>query len=108
MRFLAGLLSIYFILLAFVPCMDEAAHEHEAATEAIVSLGVADGCADHSHEEGDFCSPLCFCHCCHTHVSVAHPITLFQNALATPAKPLQPLVERGMEVVIGIFHPPQA
>lgn len=107
MRFFAGLLSLYFILLAFVPCMDEVAHDHEAPVETTVVTLAMDGCSNHTHDEGDFCSPLCFCHCCHTHISLAQLNTVMAHQSATPAQHIDPIYTRGIQLVVGVFHPPQ-
>jgi hypothetical protein len=50
--------------LATLPCADAAITE----TEQIV---LAD---NHDHEgETDNCAPLCYCHCCHVHVTISTP-----------------------------------
>ncbi len=66
MRIFAAILSVFLLCLASLPCADAAIEE----TEPIV---MAD---NHDHGEAeDSCAPLCYCHCCHVHVTITTPST---------------------------------
>ncbi len=64
MRLIATILSVYVLLLAFVPCADEFSIE-TSQEQALLQDDY------HPDEEGhsDFCTPFCHCHCCHSHVT---------------------------------------
>ncbi|WP_155839648.1 DUF6660 family protein [Aquimarina latercula] len=62
MKYLAIILSVYFVALNFVPCGDIDFTNHETGNVSIESFD-----ANHDHA-CEFCSPFCNCHCCHTHV----------------------------------------
>ena len=64
MKLFAAFLSIFLLCLATLPCADAAVNE----TDPIV---MAD---NHDHgEAADNCAPLCYCHCCHVHVTITTP-----------------------------------
>jgi len=59
MRFICYILSVYFILLISIPCVDNLNGDHLTQTEM--------GCntsGEHQHDGGDECSPICSCNCC--------------------------------------------
>ena len=93
MKLFATVLGIFFLCLATMPCADAAVAENitvELSTE-------------HDHEgEADNCAPLCYCHCCHVHVTMnveAQPFNikeiLFSQSIFyqafTPDTPLKSL-----------------
>ncbi|MFS4416022.1 DUF6660 family protein [Maribacter sp. 2307ULW6-5] len=65
MRFLAIILSLYFLALNVMPCGDDGEISDSVTTEFQVDL-------DHNQDHGDceLCSPFCQCHCCHSHTLV--------------------------------------
>ncbi|MEK6154023.1 DUF6660 family protein [Flavobacteriaceae bacterium 3-367] len=104
MKYIAVILSIYFLALGIVPCND--GDESGNDTELTTIIGF-NGDHDH-HDHGDLCSPFCQCHCCHTH-SVTLDIVVFE--------PIQPIIlqERfayfdsvGKDIQLSLLHPPQA
>ncbi|WP_405412201.1 DUF6660 family protein [Maribacter sp. Asnod1-A12] len=64
-KFIAVILSLYFLALNVVPCGDDAQISDSSTTEFQVGL-------DHNqnHGECELCSPFCQCHCCHSHTIV--------------------------------------
>jgi hypothetical protein len=65
MKFLAIILSVYFLGLNFVPCEDTPMEMEKVETEIseVITLNkVTAGSVDD-------CSPFCQCHCCHIHVA---------------------------------------
>ncbi|SFR33962.1 hypothetical protein SAMN04490243_0758 [Robiginitalea myxolifaciens] len=62
MKFLAVILSFYFLALNFLPCSDDAPVNNFENTEVHVDF-------DHRQDHGncELCSPFCHCHCCHSH-----------------------------------------
>ena len=60
MRLLALLFSLYFLVLSCQACADEQTRPDQA--KARVSAGQSRHCPEGSI--GDWCSPLCQCHCC--------------------------------------------
>ncbi|MBF9219472.1 DUF6660 family protein [Hymenobacter ruricola] len=61
MRLLALLLSLYLTCLACLPCADDVA---TCAAPAQTSVSPASHSEGGQHDLGDWCSPLCQCHCC--------------------------------------------
>lgn len=64
MKFLAILLSFYFLGLVFIPCEDAPA---EMSVDHAELHQIDD--STHSASAADECSPLCQCHCCHVHIA---------------------------------------
>ncbi|MFK6999275.1 DUF6660 family protein [Flavobacterium oreochromis] len=69
MRLLYIILSVYFLILSGLPCLDTIEHERSIAKSAT---------SDHSHKghthTDDLCSPFCTCNCCGTQVLVYQSI----------------------------------
>ncbi|OEK03066.1 hypothetical protein BFP97_16740 [Roseivirga sp. 4D4] len=63
-KVLALILSVFLLGLSLVPCADEPVIDNIE-----ISYQDASGGHDHNGSE-DFCSPLCICHCCHSHLVV--------------------------------------
>lgn len=64
MKFVKLFLTIYFVVLSFVPCSD--VHAQSANfTNDNKSFTIANtNNSNHSKDHGDICSPLCSCNCC--------------------------------------------
>ncbi|MFC5045530.1 DUF6660 family protein [Aquimarina hainanensis] len=62
MNYLAVILSIYICSLSFVTCNDGEIHDSD-----VVTLESKDTHPDTEAE--DFCSPFCYCQCCHTQIA---------------------------------------
>ena len=84
MRFICYILSIYFITLISVPCVDSLNGDHSTKTEM--------GCntnGNHQHNNGDQCSPFCTCNCCATPVIYQdfdvqfHSLTFIEKSIST-------------------------
>lgn len=64
MKFFAFILSIYILTLNLAPCSDYSVSDNESKTEISQLLDT-----DTEHQDLDFCSPFCNCHCCHIHAT---------------------------------------
>ena len=63
MKFLAVILSVYFLALNLVPCDDAPVSQQETAEyEQLQQI------EQHAPAAADDCTPFCQCHCCHVHV----------------------------------------
>lgn len=69
MKIFAAILGIFFLCLAAMPCADAAPSE-----ETVIELS-----QEHNHEGdmADNCAPLCYCHCCHVHVTISNDYPKF-------------------------------
>ncbi|WP_420578329.1 DUF6660 family protein [Ekhidna sp.] len=63
-KFSAFILSLFLLGLSVAPCADET-----TADSIEVSYEQPGSDQDHNESE-DLCSPLCVCHCCHSHLVV--------------------------------------
>ncbi|WP_228547339.1 DUF6660 family protein [Nonlabens antarcticus] len=61
-RYLAIILSVYFLSLGFAPCQDAIVDSQVTSLEVTQNATV-----DHDHAAVDLCTPFCQCHCCHVH-----------------------------------------
>lgn len=61
MKWFTLILSLYMVLIACIPCMDEEAMEENTQTTAILKATTAQ---DQHAPLPDLCSPLCLCSCC--------------------------------------------
>ncbi|WP_338150215.1 DUF6660 family protein [Eudoraea chungangensis] len=101
MKFVAIILSIYFLALNVVPCSDAGNVKDDTQ---ITSVSDFDG--DHD-QDCELCSPFCNCHCCHVH-TISFGLTTFE--------PLQPLIPQdnfnhfdsiGKDISLSPLQPPQ-
>lgn len=101
MKPLAFILSILLLGLSVAPCADETNADD-------VKVSYQDTGTDHDHNgPEDLCSPLCVCHCCHSHVIVQQ---ILVTELGVLAFPLQQVVYRApvtSEFVAALLQPPQ-
>lgn len=108
MRLLTLLFSLYIACLSCLPCMDEAVVCVEQAGQTTVAAHT-----DYSRANvGDWCSPLCQCHCCAGAVAPAVSVTLvvdlppltwdqtLRRRLVVAEVPVQPSQ--------GVWQPPRA
>lgn len=65
-KFLAVILSVYFLGINFIPCDDTAPIESQDTIAVILEFDQD----QHGEQNGtaDDCPPFCQCHCCHVHV----------------------------------------
>ncbi len=59
MKNISGILAIYILALAIMPCNDIHALDQNASN----TFEITD---NEHHHDMDFCSPFCSCDCCHT------------------------------------------
>jgi len=109
MRLFALLFSLYLACLSCLPCADDVQVCVEQAQASISAASHSD-CGRNAL--GDWCSPLCQCHCCAGAV-----VTLFEAAKLAFPRPVQwaagprhaPLVVAApTRVAAAVWQPPQA
>ena len=67
MRIVSLFLALFILWLSSYPCSDTT----DAVDNSIVEYSVVDASIQPlASVEGDFCSLLCSCHCCHVHVTL--------------------------------------
>ena len=103
MKFLAVILSVYFLALNFAPCEDDASVCDNDTTEISQHSD-----SDHDHGTSDDCSPFCQCHCCHVHVVQFNPIEISFNVLDISTKQFLHFDSLGQDVNETILQPPRA
>ena len=74
MRVFALLFACYFAVLGCLSCTET---EVCAVPNATASLHATPGGCGTSHDLGDWCSPLCQCHCCPGFSLPAAPVLAF-------------------------------
>lgn len=79
MRLFALLLSLYLTCLSCMPCADDVA---VCVAQAQTSMHATEHSDCGKNGLGDWCSPLCQCHCCAG--AVLAPIKPVQLALSAP------------------------
>ncbi|SNZ01427.1 DUF6660 family protein [Flagellimonas pacifica] len=101
MKYLAFILSIYFLALNLVPCSDTGKTNDDTQVVSVVDF---DG--DHD-QDCELCSPFCNCHCCHVH-TIDFKLVAFE--------PFQPTAlhdnfshfdSLGKDCSHSLFQPPQ-
>ncbi|MET2995102.1 DUF6660 family protein [Flavobacterium columnare] len=70
MRLLYIILSVYFLILSGLPCLDMIEDERSMAQSITTNLQDK----NHSHTDDDLCSPFCVCNCCGTQILVYQSI----------------------------------
>ena len=108
MRLFALLFSLYLTCLSCLPCADDVSVRGEQ-TQTTISASSHSDCG---HGMGDWCSPLCQCHCC----AGAVVTLLGTTSLAFPRPPRwaagsrhAPLVVAAPTRIAGdVWQPPQA
>ncbi len=103
MKFLAIILSVYFLGLNFTPCDDAVTYDSEAEVSVVLD-------ADQDHQESggpDDCTPFCLCHCCHVHVTHFNGTSYegFESTVSTLI--IQKGERLGQEIPHTHFQPPR-
>jgi hypothetical protein len=97
MRYLAFIFSLYFILLALLPCQDR--------ENMIASVTHVNSCDTKNGQ--DVCPPFCTCSCCYTarHLTSRVVVTVFTKSVTRVYPDLEiPAIQ---EQPIKIWQPPQ-
>jgi hypothetical protein len=109
MRLFALLLSLYLTCLSCMPCTDEV-EVCMAQAQTTISATPHSDCGNNGL--GDWCSPLCQCHCCAG--AVLAPIKPVQLAMSAPEQWTAGLRHRVLLVAAptsalgDVWQPPQA
>ena len=74
MRLISFILSIYFLVLTLVPCVDQYMDANGNKIEIL-----AKKLPDNPHDGLDHCSPFCSCSCCSTSVYLVKTIINTSN-----------------------------
>jgi hypothetical protein len=64
MKLISIILVIIIAGFTLIPCDDDANDHSDQQGILVPQDGDLDG-----HADFDFCSPLCSCHCCHSHIT---------------------------------------
>jgi hypothetical protein len=101
MKFLAIILSNYFLALNFMPCSDTGVIENDTQTVSVMDFDGEHG------QDCQLCSPFCQCHCCHSH-TIDFGLAIFE--------PIEPTISHenfvhsdslGKDITLSLFQPPQ-
>jgi len=101
MKFLAIILSFYFLALQVVPCNDDGTIADDSRTISVVDF---DG--DHD-QDCELCSPFCHCHCCHAHAISALNFFVEMEHPLTDGEIISKELGIFQEVSLRILRPPQ-
>ena len=109
MRLLALLFAFYFACLSSMTCADEVAVCKDEAQTTVTAASHAD-CAANSL--GDWCSPLCQCHCCGGAILLfAAPPALAHSPLpewGDPQRHAELVVLAPTQASAAVWQPPRA
>jgi len=73
MKIFSYLLALFLLGSTLTPCADD----DSGCQEISFQINTSDD--GENHADFDFCSPLCSCHCCHSHVVTDH----YEHQLST-------------------------
>ena len=98
-KFCAVILSLFFLVLTFVPCADD-------GTNISVESGqIAEGHLDHGTTE--MCPPFCECQCCSTQIITSNLAT-FEPVNFEISKLVAPYKNKiHKDIFISFLQPPQ-
>ena len=103
MKILAYILSIYILILTFVPCSDV---HWDADDYSHISLIQQQDNHNHQDNEIDLCSPFCFCNCCQT-LSQPDIFASYQANLTFSEITYPLLIQNNIDRAISFWHPPK-
>ncbi|PNW26624.1 DUF6660 family protein [Formosa algae] len=103
MKYLAVILSVYFLALNFAPCEDDASVCDNDTTEISQHSD-----SDHNQGTSDDCSPFCQCHCCHIHVTQFTPVEISFLVPDISTELFLHFDSLGQDVNQTILQPPRA
>lgn len=101
---LTYLCSLYFLLLAVMPCTDYSACAEDFTTTIALQENASH---DHSDPTSDICSPLCVCDCCG--ISVLQPsLIVFNSTTAIYGVDKKDVISTDVETpFFSIWQPPR-
>ncbi|PHQ29630.1 hypothetical protein CJ305_08815 [Leeuwenhoekiella nanhaiensis] len=101
MKFLAIILSFYFLALNVVPCSDSANNEIDSQVVTVIDF-------DGEHDQDcELCSPFCQCHCCHVH-TINFGLVAFETLQpAIPNEFFAHFDNLGKDIPHSLLQPPQ-
>ena len=98
------LVSIILLIIVagstFIPCSDTENDFSEQKEMSIFPDGDHDG-----HADFDFCSPLCSCHCCHSHITTA--ILAYTNYYAPSLEFNSYYSDHLLKISFSFWQPPK-
>ncbi|MGR7813651.1 DUF6660 family protein [Lacinutrix undariae] len=103
MKFITFILSFYLLALNFMPCSDSVPNNNEFQTEISQHIDL-----EHEHNNLDFCSPFCQCHCCHVHATYTATNDYEIVAVEISTKLFLHFDSLGKDINNPLFQPPRA
>lgn len=105
LKWFAAILSIYLLVLSFVPCMDM----DECVSPVTVTANTQSHTPTDDENKRDTCTPFCVCSCCHNIISLPSPIVVVHREVVIYPVKAQPRDITGSVVdrAYDIFQPPQ-
>lgn len=101
MKLVSIFVALFILGLMTIPCSDALASADDAATEIAYS-----DIDESANFDGDFCSPFCSCHCCHTHL--ISDIKKLNEPILFPYDVYKAYYDRVIiEPAFPIFQPPK-
>jgi hypothetical protein len=115
LKIISIILSLYVILLAFMPCEDELG---SAFSQDQSNLATSQQDATHhdivQHEKHlhgdaseDLCTPFCQCHCCHTHITFFDTGWYLENLPFTNQKSIPYVEQAALSLPFSMCQPPR-
>lgn len=103
-RLLTYICSIYFLLLAVMPCTDYSVCAEDFTTSIDIQNSTTH---DHSDPSSDICSPLCVCDCCG--ISVLQPdLIVFNSTKANFGVDKRDVIHTNIDTpFFSIWQPPR-
>ncbi|WP_353935825.1 DUF6660 family protein [Maribacter dokdonensis] len=102
-KYIAIILSVYFLALNFIPCNDVEMSSDDTDIEYVIGMGV-----NHDHNASDLCSPFCNCHCCHIH-TIESNIISFKTLISINFKEnFAHFDSFGKDISHSLLQPPRA
>lgn len=102
MRYLTFIFSIYFILLALLPCQDR-----EDMIASVTHVTIKKSHSENDEKGQEACPPFCTCSCCSTarHLTATVTISVFAKSITRQYPDYGILAVQ--EQPINIWQPPQ-
>ncbi len=100
---MAVLLSLFFLVLNFIPCNDGELLGNDSGIESIGAMG-----ANHDYGAADLCSPFCNCHCCHIHTIESNILSFEPLVLMNFEETFVHFDSLGKDISHSLLQPPRA
>ncbi|MBK5192848.1 MAG: hypothetical protein JJE07_06485 [Flavobacteriaceae bacterium] len=99
-KFSAIILSLFFLVLTFVPCADD------GSSFSVETGQIAEGHLDHTGAT-EMCPPFCECQCCNSQIITSNPVA-FEPINFEISKLVDPYKNKiHKDIFISFMQPPQ-